>query len=162
MLLPCLLAGVLLIAVLFSLEASLNSCNHAIKSSIYSLKNKILDVCVYCHCWLIQLNVLLRGFILAGEESCLLPLRFLQPIVIYMPTIPGGSDGNESVCNAGDLGLIPGLGRSPSGGHGNPLQYSLSMGSLENPWTEEPGRHSPWGHKEWDMTEIFSHIHTYD
>ena len=40
---------------------------------------------------------------------------------------PGGSDGKESACNAGDLGLIPGLGRSP-GGHGNPLQYSC----LEN------------------------------
>ena len=37
---------------------------------------------------------------------------------------PGGSDGKESACNAGDLGLIPGLGRSPGGGHGNPLQYS--------------------------------------
>ena len=40
---------------------------------------------------------------------------------------PGGSDGKESTCNAGDLGLIPGLGRSP-GGHGNPLQNSC----LEN------------------------------
>ena len=37
---------------------------------------------------------------------------------------PGGSDGKESTCNAGDLGSIPGLGRSPGGGHGNPLQYS--------------------------------------
>ena len=34
---------------------------------------------------------------------------------------PGDSDGKESTCNAGDLGLIPGLGRSPGGGHGNPL-----------------------------------------
>ena len=42
---------------------------------------------------------------------------------------PGGSDGKESACNAGDLDLIPGLGRSPGGGHGNPLQYSC----LENP-----------------------------
>ena len=42
---------------------------------------------------------------------------------------PGSSDGKESACNAGDLGLIPGLGRSPGGGHGNPLQYSC----LENP-----------------------------
>ena len=40
-----------------------------------------------------------------------------------------GSDGKESTCNAGDLGLIPGLGRSPGGGQGNPLQYSC----LENP-----------------------------
>ena len=42
---------------------------------------------------------------------------------------PGGSDGEESTCNAGDLGSIPGLGRSPGGGHGNPLQYFF----LENP-----------------------------
>ena len=41
----------------------------------------------------------------------------------------GGSDGKESTCNAGDLGSIPGLGRSPGGGHGNLLQYSC----LENP-----------------------------
>ena len=33
----------------------------------------------------------------------------------------GGSDGKESACNVGDLGSIPGLGRSPDGGHGNPI-----------------------------------------
>ena len=48
---------------------------------------------------------------------------------------PGGSDGKDSTCNMGDLGSIVGLGRSPGGGHGNPLQYSC----LENPWTEELG-----------------------
>ena len=37
---------------------------------------------------------------------------------------PGGSDGKESACNAGDLGSIPGLGSSPGGGHGSPLQDS--------------------------------------
>ena len=37
---------------------------------------------------------------------------------------PGGSDGKESACNVGDLGLIPRLGRHPGGGYGNPLQYS--------------------------------------
>ena len=42
---------------------------------------------------------------------------------------PCGSVGKESVSNAGDLGSIPGLGRSPGGGKGNPLQYSC----LENP-----------------------------
>ena len=41
---------------------------------------------------------------------------------------PGGSAGKESACNAGDLGSISGLGRSPGGGHGNQLQYS----GLEN------------------------------
>ena len=37
---------------------------------------------------------------------------------------PGGSDSKESTCDVGDLGSISGLGRSPGGGHGNPLQYS--------------------------------------
>ena len=41
---------------------------------------------------------------------------------------PGGSDGKESACNVEDLGLIPGLGRSPGGGHGNLFLYSC----LEN------------------------------
>ena len=44
-------------------------------------------------------------------------------------TYPGDSDSKEYVCNADDPGLIPGSGRSPGGGHGNPLQYSC----LENP-----------------------------
>jgi len=42
---------------------------------------------------------------------------------------PGGSDGKESACSAGDLGSIPGLGRSPGEGSGNLFQYSC----LENP-----------------------------
>ena len=42
---------------------------------------------------------------------------------------PGASDGEESTCNVGDLGSIPGMGRSPGGRHGNPPQYSC----LENP-----------------------------
>ena len=42
---------------------------------------------------------------------------------------PSSSDGKTSTCNAGDLGLIPGLGRSPGEGHGNSLQYSCQ----ENP-----------------------------
>ena len=37
---------------------------------------------------------------------------------------PGGSEGKASACNAGDPGLIPGLGKSPGEGHGNTLQYS--------------------------------------
>ena len=42
---------------------------------------------------------------------------------------PGGSNGKESACNAGHTGLIPGMGRSPGEGDGNPFQYSC----LENP-----------------------------
>ena len=45
------------------------------------------------------------------------------------PGFPGGSDSRESAFNVGHLGTIPGLGRSPGGGHGNPLQSSC----LENP-----------------------------
>ena len=41
----------------------------------------------------------------------------------------GSSAGKEYICNAGDLGSIPGLGRSPGGGHGNSLQFSC----LKNP-----------------------------
>ena len=49
---------------------------------------------------------------------------------------PGGSVSKESACNVGDLGSIPGLGRSPGGGQGNPSQYSC----LENvPRTAESG-----------------------
>ena len=47
----------------------------------------------------------------------------------------GSSDGKASAYNVGDLGLIPGWGRSPGEGKGNPLQYSC----LENPTAEEPG-----------------------
>ena len=46
-----------------------------------------------------------------------------------MKGFPGGSDGKESVCNAGDPDSIPGLGKSPGEGNGYPLQYSF----LENP-----------------------------
>ena len=63
---------------------------------------------------------------------------------------PDGSDGQESACNVGDLGLTPGLGRSPGGGHGNPLQDS----GLENLHRQRSlAGCSPWGRKESDMTE---------
>ena len=66
---------------------------------------------------------------------------------------PGGSDGKESARNAGDLGLIPGLGRSPGGEHGNALQYSC----LGNPTgTRSLAGYSPWGRKELDTTDQLS------
>ena len=68
----------------------------------------------------------------------------------------GVSDLKEFTCNAGDLGLIPGLGRSPGGGHGNPLQYSC----LENPHGQRSlTGYSPRGCKELDRTERLS-VHT--
>ena len=50
------------------------------------------------------------------------------PHIWHVLGFPGGSDGKESACNARDLGLIPGSGRSPGEGNGCPLQYSC----LEN------------------------------
>ena len=64
------------------------------------------------------------------QETPVLFLCYEDPLKkVTLPTsvfmgFPGGSDGKESACNAGDLGSIPGLGISPGEGHGNPLQYS--------------------------------------
>ena len=56
-------------------------------------------------------------------------------LLLNIPWHPSSSAGKESASSAGALGSIPGLGRYPEGGHGNPLQYSG-----ESPWTEEPSR----------------------
>ena len=60
-----------------------------------------------------------------------------------------GSDGKASACNAGDLGLIPGSGRSPGEGNGNPLQL---LPGKSHGWRSLIG-YSPWGCKESDTTE---------
>ena len=54
--------------------------------------------------------------------------------------LPGGSDGKESACNVGDPGSVPGSGRSPGEGNGNPLQYSCLENSL-NRGTEQATVH---------------------
>ena len=60
---------------------------------------------------------------MGSEEWFLLEAAYAQMV------FPGGSEVKVSACNAGDLGSIPGLGRSPGEGNGNLLQYSC----LENP-----------------------------
>ena len=55
---------------------------------------------------------------------------------------PDGSDDKECTCNAGDVSLIPGLGRYPGEWHGNPLQYSY----LGNHGQMSLGDYSPWDH----------------
>ena len=63
---------------------------------------------------------------------------------------PGGSVAKESVCDTGDTGSIPGLGRSPGEGNDNPLQYSY----LRNPMDRGAWQAIVHGvSKEWDMTE---------
>ena len=65
----------------------------------------------------------------------------------------GSSDSKESTYNVGDLGSIPGLQRSPGGGHGNPLPgESHGQRCLSS--------YSPWGRKESDMTEQLSTMHS--
>ena len=50
--------------------------------------------------------------------------------MIIIPGFPDGSDSTESTCQAGDLGSVPGSGRSPGEGNGNPLQYSCLENSM--------------------------------
>ena len=64
------------------------------------------------------------------------------PTLVFLG-FPCGSGGKESACNEGNLGSIPGLGRSPGEGKGYPLQYSGLENSMD----------SPWNGKELDMTE---------
>ena len=97
----------------------------------------------------------------------LLQSLHLHPLTIlhFSTVVPGGSEDNQdSACNAGDPGLIPGWERSPGEGNGNPLQYSCS-GESYGPWQPTPiflpgESHglrrlvgcSPQGHKESDTT----------
>ena len=62
--------------------------------------------------------------------------------------LPGGPVVKNLPANAGDAGSIPGLGKSPGEGNGNPLQYSC----LENPMDRAAWWASPWGRKELEMT----------
>ena len=69
---------------------------------------------------------------------------------------PRGSAVKNLPASAGDMGSIPGLGGSPGGGHGNPLQYSC----LENPHGQRNlAGYSPWGCKELDMNEQLNNNH---
>ena len=52
-------------------------------------------------------------------------------MVLCLLDFLGGSDGKMSICNARDLGLVAGLGRSPGEGNGNPLQYSCLENSMD-------------------------------
>ena len=75
---------------------------------------------------------------------------YLRLCILSKRGFPSGSDGKESACNVGNLGSIPGLGRSPGEGNDNPLQYSC----MENPHGQRSlVGYSPWGRKESDMTE---------
>ena len=86
-------------------------------------------------------------------------LAFRFPSLNYLlPTVlgfPGGSDVREFTCNAGDLGSIPGLGRSPGEGSGYPLQYS----GLENPMDRGTWWAAVHRVAESDVTKVTEHTH---
>ena len=70
--------------------------------------------------------------------------NYIEQLPMETMGFPGGLTGKESTCNVGDLDSIPSLGRSPEGGHGNPLQYSC----LNNPYGQRSlVGYSPWGHR---------------
>ena len=72
-----------------------------------------------------------------------------------MKGFPGSSDGKASAYNMGDLGSIPGLGRSPGEGNGNPLQYSC----LENPMDQGAWWATVHGvAKSWTRLSDFTHF----
>ena len=81
-----------------------------------------------------------------GEEIHWRSDRLPNPVFWGFPC---GLAGKESACNAGDLGLIPGLGRSPGEGKGYPLHSVFWPGEFH-------GLYSPWDHKELNTTERFS------
>ena len=109
--------------------------------------------------WNSSLTFKLQGKNLAFESLPFIALIAtrccVKTLYMYYPMryFPGGSEGKESTHNEGDLGSVPGLGRSPGEGHGNPLQYSC----LENPHGQRSlVGYSPRGREELDTTEQLS------
>ena len=86
--------------------------------------------------------------------------RLAQRILINMTNLgfPVGLQSKKSACNAGDMGLIPGWGRSPGEGNDYPLEYCCLDNSMDSPMDcSLPRLPCPWGHKESDVTEQLTH-----
>ena len=118
----------------------------------------------------------LCSWLIRGDNVLSYFLISLQPSVALWPVLknklppplgfPDGSNGKESACNAGNLGSIPGSGRSPGEGTGDPLQFSC----LENFMDREPGRlqsigsqrvghnWSDWAHTSIHHACYFNHL----
>ena len=107
-------------------------------------------------CWLTKWRILFSRVLFHPMVGNLSEIFFSMKKTLTLFTLknlcaacfPGGSEVKASACNVGDLGSIPGSGRSPGEGNGNPLQYSC----LENGWRSLVG-YSPWGRKKLDTTQ---------
>ena len=98
----------------------------------------------------------MKWYVLGCQWEAFLLMNEFVFFLAYCLGFLRGSDSKKSVCNVGDLGLIPELGRCPGVGHGNPLEYSC----LENPHGQRSlAGYSPWGYKESDITEWLSTAH---
>ena len=96
--------------------------------------------------------LLFTNYVTLGKLPDVCGLQFRTLIIIHLG-LPWWFNGKEAACNAGYLGSIPGLGRSPGGGNGNPLQYSC----LENPHGQRSlAGYSPWGPKSWTWLKQLS------
>ena len=71
--------------------------------------------------------------------------------MFYCWGFPDGSGVKNLPANAGDAGSIPRSGRSPGGGHGDPLQYSCQGNSMDR--EVQQATYSPWGHKGFEQDE---------
>ena len=108
-------------------------------SSPHHLSDLVCDFFPFCYEHIGWASSCLRAFAPARSSFCawntiptsvhiiLMIFKFCSNVTL-LKGFPGGSDSKESTCNAGDLGSVPGLGRSTGEGNGNPLQYSF----LEN------------------------------
>ena len=84
-------------------------------------------------------------------------LSVFQKSNSYLVGFPSGSDGKASVCNAGDLGSIPGLGRSPGEGNGSPLRYSCLENPMDQPTLPSKGSQRV-GHDWATSLSLSSHV----
>ena len=110
----------------------------------------LINLCLFlCQCLIVLVVIAFILFFFFGHTAC----RVLVP----QQGFPGSSNDKKFTCHEGNLGLIPGLGRSPGRGHGNPLQYSC----LENPHGQRSlAGYGPWRRKESDTSEWLSNTHT--
>ena len=108
---------------------------HCVHFLITLISSKWFLLLLYCPCslqgWPLHLNI----------QRPLLSLHFSLLSFVPLWGFPAGSVVKNPPASAEDAGSIPGLGRSPGGGNGNPLLYSCR----KIPWTEEPGGPQPMG-----------------